>query len=288
MKWLTLHREWIDSESYLLFPTALGLFLIGTCGAIGTDDLLACFVAGNALNWDGQYLEETEKRHDEVNSCVDVLLNFGGFMYIGAIMPWDEFNQPDVTGITYPRLLGLGVLVILFRRIPAIFLTYKLMPGVCKNWKEALFMGYFGPIGAGAVFYLEHTRIHLFPELGAGDGEESALIRAIGPVVMWLVLFSIIVHGLSIPALDMIYKYMGIQPIQDDAVETRRLSIRMVGPANAMAADRDTFIAYNRFSRPTFNQTELPFVKEKEDYQVEYPGSRERIVKFNESERIRR
>lgn len=76
----TLRKKWIDEESYLLFPLAMGLFLIGTCGALGTDDLLACFVAGNALNWDGQYLEETEQRHDEVNSCLDVLLNFGGFM----------------------------------------------------------------------------------------------------------------------------------------------------------------------------------------------------------------
>ncbi|PKS08146.1 hypothetical protein jhhlp_005422 [Lomentospora prolificans] len=281
------NRQWIDSESYLLFPTAMGLFLIGTCGAIGTDDLLACFVAGNLLNWDGQYLEETEKRHDEVNSCVDVLLNFGGFMYIGAIMPWDEFNQPDITGITYPRLLGLGVLVILFRRIPAIFISYKLMPGVCKNWKEALFMGYFGPIGAGAVFYLEHTRHHLFPELGAGDAEESALIRAIGPVVMWLVLFSIVVHGLSIPALDVIYRYMGVQPIQDDAVETRRLSIHVVGPANAIAADKETFIQYNRFSRPVFDAAQLPIAREKDDYSVEY-SSRDRIIKFNEGRGVRR
>jgi NhaP-type Na+/H+ or K+/H+ antiporter len=62
---------------------------------LGTDDLLACFVAGNVMNWDGEYLRETEDRHDEVNSCMDVLLNFGGFMYIGTIIPWSEFNQPD-------------------------------------------------------------------------------------------------------------------------------------------------------------------------------------------------
>lgn len=160
--------------------TCVQLFVVGTCGALGTDDLLACFFAGNALNWDGSYLRETEKRHDEVNSCDDVLLNFGGFMYIGSILPWDEFNQPDTTGITYPRLIALGLLVMVFRRIPAILITYKFMPQVCKDWKESLFMGYFGPIGVGAVFYLEHTR-HLFPELGQGDEEETNLIAALGP-----------------------------------------------------------------------------------------------------------
>ena len=104
-------------------------------------------MAGNALNWNGDYLAETEAHHDEVNSVVDVLLNFGGFMYIGAIIPWNDFQMPDTTGITVPRLIGLGFLVLAFRRIPAIFLTYRLMPKVIKNWKEALFMGYFGPIG---------------------------------------------------------------------------------------------------------------------------------------------
>lgn len=62
-------RKWIDSESYLLYPVALGMFVIGTCGSLGTSDLLACFAAGCALNWDGQFLAETERRHDEVNSC---------------------------------------------------------------------------------------------------------------------------------------------------------------------------------------------------------------------------
>ena len=228
---------------------------------LGTDDLLACFVAGNALNWDGEYLRETEQRHDEVNSCVDVILNFGGFMYIGSIIPWSEFHQPDTTGITVPRLIGLGFMVLLFRRIPAILMTYKFMSGVCKNYKEAFFMGYFGPIGAGAVFYVEHTR-HLFPELGEGDAEETNLVRAMIPVVYFLVLFSIVVHGLSIPALNLIYNFYGVKPIQEDAVEVRRLSVRVPTPVNAAVGDKDNFIAYNRFSRPVFNPEDLPIVND--------------------------
>ncbi|KAK4243449.1 putative Na(+)/H(+) antiporter [Corynascus novoguineensis] len=252
-----LRRKWVDSESYLLYPTAIGLWLVGICGMLGTDDLLACFVAGNAMNWNGEYLRETEERHDEVNSSMDVLLNFGGFMYIGTIIPWSEFHQPETTGLTYGRLIGLGILVLLFRRIPAIFMMYKFMPQVCKDYKEALFMGYFGPIGIGAVFYVEHSR-HLFPELGHGDEEETNLVRAMIPVVYWLVLFSIVVHGLSIPALNAIYRACGIQPIREDAIELRRMSARVPTPVNATvtsgyAAGESTFIAYNRFSRPVFD-----------------------------------
>ena len=243
----------------MLTETWQQLWLVGVCGMLGTDDLLACFVAGNAMNWDGEYLAETEDRHDEVNSCIDVLLNFGGFMYIGAIIPWSEFQQPDTTGLTYGRLIGLGFLVLLFRRIPAILMTYKLMPQVCKNYKEALFMGYFGPIGIGAVFYAEHAR-HLFPEPGEGDTEETDLVRAMIPVVYFLVLFSIVVHGLSIPALNIIYRLCGVKPIQEDAVELRRMSALVPPPVNAAVGDGDTFIAYNRFSRPVFSDADLPVV----------------------------
>lgn len=262
-----VYRRWIDSESYLLLPTGIGLFIIGTCGALGTDDLLACFVAGNALNWDGKYLQESLAKHDEVNSVIDVLLNFGGFMFIGTIIPWREFNDPDGTGLTYPRLFALGILVVIFRRIPAIFMTYKLMPKCVTNWKEALFMGYFGPIGIGAVFYVEHTR-HLFPEPGeALTEEENNLTRVMVPVVYWLVLFSIFWHGLSIPALNLFYKWKGVQPVQDDEgpVEVRLLSENDQLPKNStIDPNRRSVLVNNRFSR-SYNTAELN-LKAVEDY----------------------
>ncbi|KAL2675620.1 hypothetical protein Neosp_011810 [[Neocosmospora] mangrovei] len=215
--------KWIDNESFLLLPTAIGLFIVGTCGAIGTDDSLACFVAGCALNWDGRYLTESQRRCDEVNTSIQMLLNFGGFFYIGTVLPWSAFQDPGGTGLTYGRLFGLGFMVLFLRRIPAMLVAYKLMPKACKNYKEALFMGYFGPIGAGAVFYIEYAR-EILPEFGEGNTEETDLVLAIGPVVYWLVLFSIVVHGLSIPALDAIYTLCGVNPIHDDAVEIRRCS----------------------------------------------------------------
>ncbi|KAM0356330.1 hypothetical protein ACHAP4_006908 [Fusarium culmorum] len=244
-----LRRSWIDEQSYLLFPVAIGLFIIGTCGAIGTNDLVACFVAGNLLNWDGNFLAETYRRHDEVNHCLDVLLNFGGFMFIGTAIPWAEFHDPDGTGLTIGRLFGLGFMVLIFRRIPAIIVLYKLMPKVVQNMKEALFMGYFGPIGVGAVFYREHMR-HLFPHPENADQEENDMLNVTGPVIYWLVLFSIVVHGLSIPALNFFYQWRGVEPIQDDAVSIRRKSFTMATPSNAITADEENFIAFNRFSRP--------------------------------------
>ncbi|KAK7703284.1 hypothetical protein SLS57_011004 [Botryosphaeria dothidea] len=171
-----IRRRWISTENLLLFPTALGhqLFILGTAGAFGTEELLACFAAGNALNWNGIYLEESESRHDDINTSISSLLNYGAFIYIGTVLPWNEFNSPEVTGITYPRLFALSLLVLFLRRIPVTLVAYKMLPKVCANAREALFMGYFGPI--------EHTRT-LFPELGEGDEEEFNLIASLTPSV---------------------------------------------------------------------------------------------------------
>ena len=218
-------------------------------GLAGLDDLLACFCAGAALNWNGTYLQETIARHDEVNSSIDVLLNFGGFMYIGAILPWSEFDS-EITGITPGRLIALGILVLLLRRIPAMMVMYKAMPNTVKSWQEALFMGYFGPIGIGAVFYVEHAR-HLYPKLDAADThEEEDLLRAMGPIVYFLVLFSIVVHGLSIPALELIYRWRGVQPIMELAPSMeRRRSMSEALPPNSHVGRCGSVVRHNRFSR---------------------------------------
>jgi len=43
-------RKLVDRESFLVFPIALALFIVGTCGMIGSDDVLACFIAGMGLS----------------------------------------------------------------------------------------------------------------------------------------------------------------------------------------------------------------------------------------------
>lgn len=79
--------------------------------------------------------------------------------------------------------------------------------------------------------------------------------------VYWLVFFSIVFHGLSIPALDLIYKFAGVKPIQDDndAVEVRPLSYNVPHPTNSEYVNkRGSVIVYNRFSRGPVGDEALP------------------------------
>jgi NhaP-type Na+/H+ or K+/H+ antiporter len=52
-------KKFVDRESFLVFAITLALFIVGTCGMLGSDDVLACFIAGNAFTWDDWFRLET-------------------------------------------------------------------------------------------------------------------------------------------------------------------------------------------------------------------------------------
>ncbi|KAL4734871.1 Sodium/hydrogen exchanger family-domain-containing protein [Aspergillus similis] len=235
---LSSKRKWIDPDSFTLVPVALGAFTVGSCGCFGSDETLACFIAGNMLNWDGMYNAELQARHDSFNSSLETILNQ---ITLGAVMPWEEFHRPDATGITISRLLGLGVMILVFRRIPAIMAGYRFMPEICSNWKEALFLGHFGPIGVGAIAYVEYAR-RLFPDPGESDGEINCLTAAMRPV-----------HGLSVPILYVIYKALRVPRVHDRPVEVVVLSKNEPLPNNStVGRQRHSVLVNNRFSEPTY------------------------------------
>lgn len=98
------------------------------------------------------------------------------------------------------------------------------------------------------MFYVEHVK-HLLPHPPHGDSEERALLAVIVPVVYFLALASIVVHGLSIPVLNYIYHLRGVEPVQDDISIRRRKSHLEPVPANA-TTHKNSLLLYNRFHRP--------------------------------------
>jgi NhaP-type Na+/H+ or K+/H+ antiporter len=104
-------RKFVDRESFLVFAITLALFIVGTCGMIGSDDVLACFIAGNAFTWDDWFRLET--LDDSLQPTIDMLLNLSIFIWYGAIAPWALFANNTVIPIY--RLVFLGILILLFR-----------------------------------------------------------------------------------------------------------------------------------------------------------------------------
>jgi len=127
-----------------------------------------------------------------------VLLNVAVFIWFGAVCPWYSFAHNSVIPIY--RLIFLGVLVLILRRLPIVFAMHKKIHQI-EEVRQALFVGFFGPIGVSAVFYL-YISLEFLRGIQV-DGrirEDAAFLSEVMNVVIWfLVCCSIIVHGLSIP-----------------------------------------------------------------------------------------
>ena len=194
-------HDLVDRESFLVFYFVLALFCAGSGSILGVDDLLVGFSAGVGFSNDGWFTQKTEESH--VSNVIDLLLNLAYFVYLGTIIPWEQYNNPGI-GLTPWRLVVIAIFVLLFRRIPIMMILKPIIPDI-KTWREALFAGHFGPIGVGAIFVAILARADLetgsttplasYPEQGAPN---STIVTLIWPLTTFLVISSIIVHGSSI------------------------------------------------------------------------------------------
>ncbi|KXG52767.1 Cation/H+ exchanger [Penicillium griseofulvum] len=202
IKWAE-RKGLIDRESFLVFYFVLAVFCAGSGSLLGMDDLLIGFACGVGFSNDGWFTEKTEESH--VSNVIDLLLNLAYFVYFGSIIPWEDFNSPEL-GLTPWRLVVIAILVLFFRRIPIMLMLKPFIPDV-KTWREALFAGHFGPIGVGAIFAailaraeLEHHSTQPSPEdeLPLPGASNYYVVRLIWPITTFMVITSILVHGSSI------------------------------------------------------------------------------------------
>ncbi|CAO1622222.1 unnamed protein product [Jaminaea pallidilutea] len=196
LKWAE-SRQYIDKDNFFAFGLGLALFTLGTVGLFGSDDILACFVAGNSFTWDDWFRIRSEE--SDVQDILDNLLNAAVFIYIGAIIPWDWYHVaatidgPTVGGIETWRIVVLGITVLLLRRPPWVIAATKAIPAL-RTFGESAFAGWFGPIGVGAVFYIE-VALREIPDNGARD----RLRDMYEPIVLFCVFSSVFTHGVTIP-----------------------------------------------------------------------------------------
>ncbi|KAK2035494.1 Na/H antiporter [Colletotrichum zoysiae] len=187
--------KYLERESFLLFPVGMAIFILGTCGMFGSDDVLACFVAGNVFTWNDWFHLET--LDGPIQPAFDMLLNMAIFMWIGAICPWASFWTSEL--VRPPRLFALGVLVLLLRRLPVILGLHRYIRQI-QGSSQALFVGYFGPIGISAIFYL-YVGLEFLEGVRDGDGlraDAKKLGDTMLVVIWFLIISSIVIHGVSV------------------------------------------------------------------------------------------
>lgn len=194
-------HDLIDRESFLVFYFVLALFCAGSGSILGVDDLLVGFSCGVGFSNDGWFTQKTEESH--VSNVIDLLLNLTYFVYFGTIIPWEQFNSPEL-GLQAWKLVIIAIFVIFFRRIPIMMVLKPFIPDI-KTWREALFAGHFGPIGVGAIFVAILARAELesdhpvpLSELPPASSPNYTLIALVWPIVTFIVVTSILVHGSTI------------------------------------------------------------------------------------------
>jgi NhaP-type Na+/H+ or K+/H+ antiporter len=143
-------HDLIDRHSYVAQYISLAILTSGICTLLGSDDLLAAFCCGAAFAWDGFFNRQTEEA--VFSSVIDLLFNIAAFIFVGAWMPFDKFQDAELT-LSVWRLIVIAILVLILRRLPVLVALYKFIPDI-KTFRESLFVGHFGPIGIGQFFYV--------------------------------------------------------------------------------------------------------------------------------------
>ena len=205
----------IDRHSYVAQYLSLAILTIGITTILGCDDLLAAFACGTVFAWDGFFNRQTEE--SVFSSVIDTLFNVAAFIFVGAWMPFGEFHlhvrsgtgEDAMGAVQVWRLVVLAILVLLLRRLPIMMAMYKWIPDV-KTWREAVFTGHFGPMGIGAIFISTLASDFLLQHIAGNPSttpdqqrQLEMVSQMIQPIVAFMVICSIAIHGLSIPGFSL-------------------------------------------------------------------------------------
>lgn len=204
-------HELIAHSSFLVFYLLLAILSVGVGSTLGLDDFLVAFSAGMSFAYDGWFHETFGESN--LNNILDLMINSSFFVYFGAVIPWEAFTPREITPYLGPgRLLGLLILVLLFRRVPIVIALKRFIPDI-KTYTEAAFAGHFGPMGVGALFLAIEARAQLETETSLPlprpdpHGKHRYAVELIWPVISFIVFGSTMVHGLSVAATSVMIHF---------------------------------------------------------------------------------
>lgn len=176
-------RKTIEKHSFLAFTLALTLFALGAACLLGTDGILAVFIAGIAFD---RVANASERRQEErVQEAVNQFFTLPIFTLLGLMVPWEQWFQWGWRGLV------LAVAVLALRRVPFFLLLKPLVPQL-RSYKDAFFVAWFGPIGVAALFYA----------MLAVRYTENEVVWSMGSL---LVCASLVTHGMTAAPLTKLY-----------------------------------------------------------------------------------
>lgn len=178
----------------LTLSVAMSVVVFAGFNWLGFSSVLGAFLAGLAFNFATQG-GEPEQQQAQVQQSTANLFNFPTFLLFGYLLPWAEIFEQSWW------LIGLlPILVLLLRRIPAIWLLQKWLKPL-QDKSSVWLYGWFGPIGVAAIYYGLHTL----------DKTHEPVVWTL---VSLVVFSSIFIHGVTSTPLTKVYgKIRGAQKL---------------------------------------------------------------------------
>jgi NhaP-type Na+/H+ or K+/H+ antiporter len=168
------HRT-IEVASFFAYTLALTVLVLGGAELLRLNGILAVFVAGIAFS---RLVGQKERAQEErVQEAINGFFTLPIFALIGLVIPWRDWADLGWRGAAFV------VALLLLRRLPAVWLLHRITPALGER-RDALFAGWFGPIGAAGLFYAVVAARH------TGDDRLFA-------VAMAAICASVLVHGMT-------------------------------------------------------------------------------------------
>ncbi|MEV4720568.1 cation:proton antiporter [Micromonospora noduli] len=139
-------REDVDPGSLLIFTVVLGVAALGVARLARTDAILAVFVAGLSYN---AVIGDRSRASEQLDDALTRYLVLPLFFLLGVEVPWRAWRE-----LGWP-LAAFVVAVLVLRRLPVVLL---LKPALGLPWRGVVFLGWFGPVGVSALFYLTYSQ----------------------------------------------------------------------------------------------------------------------------------
>ncbi len=176
-------KNTVDYPSFLATTLALTVLALGLGKVFGTDSILAVFAAG--LVFDGYAAKTAGASEENVQEAANLFFTLPVFLLFGLMLPVDLWLELGWAGA------ALAVLILLFRRLPVIFLLRPIIPR-WRDYPMALVGGWFGPIGISALFYAMLVLTHTGNDIAWAAG--SLVVAA-----------SLVAHGVTAAPVAKLY-----------------------------------------------------------------------------------
>ncbi|WP_369131183.1 cation:proton antiporter domain-containing protein [Modestobacter roseus] len=139
-------RDDVSEGASLVFTLVLAIAVLGIARLANADGILAVFVAGLAYNV--VVSQDDVGPQNTIDEGVNRYLVLPLFLLLGILLPWSAWGDLGWGVVVFP------IAVLLLRRPPVLL---ALMRPLGLKLRDAVFLGWFGPVGVSALFYLSFS-----------------------------------------------------------------------------------------------------------------------------------